>query len=226
MSAIPKFLSGTSIKLIACITMLVDHMCAVLFAGNSTALMVRLTVGRIAMPLYIFLLCEGFFHTRSRKKYAVALLITALISEPIYDIALYGSLCDFSHQNVCFTLLFGLLLLCTINYIALKSKELLNIPVVAAFCLVTCLLNLSYDYTTMIAVAVLYYLHWHESYIQGLADSAIVAISANTPGAFLAAVPLFFYNGKRGTAGGRFKYFFYAFYPAHLLILYIIKISF
>lgn len=226
MPAFPKVLSGTSLKIIACASMFIDHTCATLFAGSGTALTIRLTVGRIAMPLFLFLLCEGFFYTHSRKKYAITLLITALVSEPIYDIALYGSSCDFTHQNVCFTLLFALLLLCTINYIALKSNELLNIPIVAAFCLASYMLNLSYDYAAMITVAVLYYLHWHESYIQGLAGSAIISIAANTPGAFLASVPTFLYNGKRGAVGGRFKYFFYAFYPAHLFILYLIKILF
>ena len=75
----------------------------------------------------------------------------------------------------------------------------------------------------MLAFAALYCLHWHKSCVKGLASSAVIAVFENTPGAFLSAAPLALYNGKRGRINTAGKYFFYAFYPAHLLALYVIK---
>jgi hypothetical protein len=218
-----KPFNGVQLKMIASISMLIDHICAVFFSFDPAALLIRLTIGRIAMPVYIFLLCEGFFHTRSRKKYGLALFITALISEPIYSAALYGSPWELSHQNVCFTLLAGFLMLCIMNELSLKNRQLLHLPVIAIFCLAAYFLNFSYDYPAMLAFAALYYLHWHKSYIKGLASSAVIAVFESTPGAFLAAVPLSLYNGKRGRINTAGKYLFYAFYPTHLLALYVIK---
>ena len=152
------------------------------------------------------------------------MLITAIISEPIYDIAFYNTLFYPSEQNVCFILLCGLLMLCILDHISLHSNMILHIPVIAAFCIGSYFLNFSYDYTAILSIAVLYYLHWHHNSIQGLADCAVVSVFQNTPGAFLAAVPMCLYNGKRGTVNGKLKYFFYAFYPAHLLILYVISL--
>ena len=219
----PKILSSVHLKIIASISMLIDHICAVFFSYSQTAVMIRLTVGRIAMPVYVFLLCEGFFYTHNRKKYGLSLFITALISEPIYSAALYGSPWELSHQNVCFTLLAGFLMLCAMNELALKNRQIFHLPVIALFCLAAYFLHFSYDYSAILAFAALYYLHWHKNCIKGLSSGAVIAVFENTPGAFLAAVPLSLYSDKRGRITTAVKYLFYAFYPAHLLALYVIK---
>lgn len=223
MPEFPKILNSAHLKLIAGISMLIDHICAVFFSYCPSAVTIRLTVGRIAMPVYLFLLCEGFFHSKNRKRYGVNLLITAVISEPIYDISLHGGIWDPMHQNVCFTLLAGFLMLCVMNELALKNRQLLQLPVFAAFCFAVYFLRFSYDYSAMTAIAAMYYLHWQKSYVKGTSGCAAIAVFENTPGAFLAAVPLSLYSGRRGRINTAGKYFFYAFYPAHLLVLYTIK---
>ncbi len=223
MLVFPKILNGVHLKLIASICMLADHICAIFFPASSAAFAVRLSVGRIAMPVYIFLICEGFFHTRSRRRYAISLLVTAIFSEPIYDVALHGYLGNFNYQNVCFTLLCGFAMLCALNKPALSQKTYLQLPVIAAFSIGTYFLNLSYDYSAMLTFAVFYYLYFRKSAVRGICASATLAVLENTPGALLAALPIGFYNNERGRIGTLGKYLFYAFYPGHLLILFVIK---
>lgn len=223
----PKFqkgLAGANLKLIALLSMLTDHICAVFFSSSAAARIVRNTAGRVAMPIYIFLLCEGFFHTRSRKKYAVLLLITAVISEPVYDIALHPPLFNFMYQNVCFTLLACFLMMCILNQLTLKKIPVFLHPVIiAGFCLLTYFLNFTYDYSAILTCALCYYLHWYPEYVKGISSAACLGVLENTPGCLFAAIPLCLYNKQRGSIPPALKYFFYAFYPAHLLILFIIK---
>lgn len=77
--------------------------------------MVMRDIGRISFPIYCFFIAEGFFKTKNRYKYAMRLLLLALLSEIPYDMALYGQISDFMHQNVYFTLLLGLLAIWGIN---------------------------------------------------------------------------------------------------------------
>lgn len=224
MHDIPRIFDSVHLKLIASVSMLADHICAIFFSYLPSSFILRLTIGRIAMPVYLFLLGEGFFHSRNRKRYGISLLITAVISEPVYDISLHGSIWNPQYQNVCFTLFTGFLMLCLLNMLTLKNRQILHLPVIAVFCVITYFLHFSYDYSAMIALAAIYYLHWHKSYIKGCSVCAAIAVFENTPGAFLAAFPLSFYNGKRRRINPFVKYLFYAFYPAHLLILYIINI--
>ncbi|MEG2848502.1 MAG: TraX family protein [Bacilli bacterium] len=101
-----KILSGSSIKIIAIISMVIDHLGQIVlkngimlnapysafsdtqFENLSTLVELCHVVGRIAFPLFCFLLVEGFLHTHNMKKYILQLAVFAIISEPIYDIAM------------------------------------------------------------------------------------------------------------------------------------------
>ena len=114
-----KGLSGSTLKLIAIITMLIDHIGAaviarLLIAGQGSEMLYKIyyamrAVGRVAFPIFCFLLVEGFFYTGSRKKYALRLFGFALLSEIPFDLAFSGKILEFGYQNVFFTLLIGLL---------------------------------------------------------------------------------------------------------------------
>ena len=114
-----KGFSGSTLKLIAIITMLIDHIGAaviarLLIAGQGSELLYKIyyamrAVGRVAFPIFCFLLVEGFFYTGSRKKYALRLFGFALLSEIPFDLAFSGKILEFGYQNVFFTLLIGLL---------------------------------------------------------------------------------------------------------------------
>lgn len=137
-----KGLSGSTIKLIAIIAMLIDHTAAVILermmmragyllaASNNEWLgswiaehrllyisyMTMRLIGRFGFPIFCFLLVEGFLHTHNRKKYALRLLLFALISEIPFDFAFRGEWYYAGYQNVFFTLFFGLLAMCAFSF--------------------------------------------------------------------------------------------------------------
>lgn len=136
--------SGSTIKIFAMITMLIDHTAAVVLqrlitiGENSNSIdsalyfiyvLMRL-IGRLAFPIFCFLLVEGFLHTRSQKKYALRLAAFALISEVPFDLALFGKI-NFGYQNVFFTLLIGLLVLIGFNYISENAADKKWLTIVA-----------------------------------------------------------------------------------------------
>ena len=79
-------LTGTQLKVIALVTMIIDHIGVVLLEPNSVVYWVARSIGRLAFPIYCFLLVEGFIHTRNVKKYLGRLLLFAVISEIPFDI--------------------------------------------------------------------------------------------------------------------------------------------
>ena len=105
-----KGLSGSTLKLIAIVSMLIDHVAAavivrVLYAGHWTEQLYQIyrvmrSVGRIAFPIFCFFLVEGFEHTRDRKKYALRLFLFALISEIPFDLAFSAEILEVQYQNV------------------------------------------------------------------------------------------------------------------------------
>lgn len=128
-----KFISGSTLKILAMIFMVIDHFGQVvlkngiilnapysMFTDEQFDILMSTVngchiLGRISFPIFCFLLAEGFFHTHSLKKYILSLGIFALISEPIYDLANTGNLFSLEQQNVLFTLSLGLSVLTTIN---------------------------------------------------------------------------------------------------------------
>ena len=110
--------SGSTLKIIAVITMLIDHIGAILLEPYIMSQptippallgvdMILRFIGRVAFPIFIFLLIEGFVHTHDRKKYGIHLFIFALLSEIPFNMALNGTWRAPFYQNVIFTLLLG-----------------------------------------------------------------------------------------------------------------------
>jgi len=127
-------LYNSDLKLIAIITMIIDHIGACVVScipavqdPNSMVYMlywVLRIIGRIAFPIFCFLLVEGFIHSKNRYKYALRLLIYSVISEVPFDLALTRHAINWSHQNVFFTLLLGLLSMMVLDLIQQHSKDL------------------------------------------------------------------------------------------------------
>lgn len=136
---LPPVLSGSTLKWIAIVTMLIDHIGAVLFENGfikaynqqlSGAFSYSVThavwyadiwmrrIGRVAFPIFCFLLVEGFFHTSNRKKYALRLGIFALVSEVPFDLAFRSSILEFTYQNVMVTLFIGFLTIWAMEVLA------------------------------------------------------------------------------------------------------------
>lgn len=108
-------ITSYQLKWIAIVTMVIDHMGAILYPTE----MVFRYIGRISFPIFCFLLVEGFCHTHDIFGYMARLGAFALMSEIPYDLAFNGEVLEFTHQNVFFTLLLGVILM----YVLEKGGE-------------------------------------------------------------------------------------------------------
>lgn len=225
-------LSGSALKMIAVVCMLIDHVAACLLVNNPIPLftlfgrsitvyaLMRL-IGRIAFPIYAVLIVEGYRYTHSRLRYGIGLLVFAVLSEVPWDLLHFHTAWKFSSQNVFFTLLLGYLAICA--YDGLRTKRLLQIGAVAAALVVSLFLHSDYGLTGVCFILLMYALRDHEL----LRDAIGIGVLSSKWKAGLAFLPLALYNGKRGFIKGRvWKYAFYAFYPLHLLALYFLKLHF
>lgn len=226
-------ISGSTLKLIAILSMLIDHTGAAVISaiyrhpaiaadparqalwGNIYNL--SRDIGRIAFPIFCFLLVEGFLHTRSISKYAQRLFLFALISEIPFDLTLRGNWYSPDKQNVYFTLFIGLLVLVGIRWITQNGTRNLFLAVIpiAAGMYLALKIDTDYNYKGVFLIAILYMMRYSRLY-QCIGGAAATAWELPAP---LAYIPVYLYNGKRGL---RLKYLFYWFYPAHLMLLWII----
>ena len=175
-------------------------------------------VGRLAFPLFAFLLVEGFLHTRDRRRYALRLGIFALLSEVPFDLAFYGKFLYKDYQNVFVTLCLGVLGLCALERFRGKGwKQLLSL---LGFYGVALLSHCDYGVKGY-GFLILLYLLRERPISRAVLGSAFLSSEWK---AGLAFVPIAFYNGERGFIRGRvLQYAFYLLYPLHLLFLYWLK---
>lgn len=143
------------LRLIAMITMAIDHTGIVFFDNYP----VMRGIGRIAFPLYAFLLAEGFMHVEKNqdrvKNHIIRLALIALISEPIYDFTLYPDRPLFSHQNVIFTFLIAYIALAIITLDAFPKWAIPIVIVLGGW--LTFVLHTSYDAGGYLLVLMMYY---------------------------------------------------------------------
>lgn len=209
---------GAVLKLIACLSMFIDHLGAVCFSG----MMGFRIIGRLAFPIYCFLLVEGAVHTHDMKKYILRMGIFALISEIPFDLAFYHRLVYTGHQNVFFTLGLGLLAIWFLEH----PIEQLDIPdvlykllVIIAAGLIAEFFNTDYGFTGIVVICVFYYLRGHPQLKYPIAAILLAAMGGVEVYAVLALIPILLYNGQRVHQTKVMQYGFYIFYPAHLLLL-------
>lgn len=217
-------MSTFTLKMIAIITMTIDHVTEVFIPGNTWAYLVGRTIGRLAFPIFVFLLVEGFYHTSNIKKYLTRLGIFALISELPFDYAFYNGFYA-SHQNIFFTLFIGLLAIWLMSIVEKNfSKNMLYVNLINALITISFsvgaeLLRTDYGFMGILLIIAFYLFRGSKP----LLVISLLLLSGNVIQAFscLAIIPIAFYNGKKGKS---IKYFFYAFYPLHLLILFVIQL--
>ena len=230
--------SGTALKTIACITMLVDHIGASCIeaglllpelergevsggAWDQLSLfqldrVLRFT-GRLAFPLFCFLLVEGFVHTHNVKGYLGRLVLFGLLSEVPFDLAFFRTPFDFSAQNVYWTLALGVLAMAGLKRFEKENglpgwQGLVWAGGCAALALVA---NTDYHAIGVLIICTLY-LTRADRKRQCLAGALLFLFELTAP---LAFVLVWFYNGQRGACSPLQKKAFYWFYPVHLLVL-------
>lgn len=227
------------LKIIACISMILDH---VKYAIPSTRCFATIYLGRLAFPIFAFLISEGFFYTHDRLKYMFRILIFAIISQiPFYfflnNLVLHSKV----EFNVLFTFEFALIGLYSLEYF--KKAEMNKI---LKFLIVTIvmvsILNLSYvlhtDYGWYgIALVWIFYIFREKKLLYTFSFVVLnilyylyLGLEFNAPKEFLpitfslsSLIFILLYNGKEGK---KLKYFFYVFYPLHFIILYGINYFF
>lgn len=234
-------ISGSTLKMIAIITMLIDHTAAVLLdriivadgMGNGvlyTINMVMRLIGRLGFPLFCFLLIEGFLHTKNKMKYALRLGAFCFVSEIPFDLAFSGKVFYWDYQNVFFTLLIGFLVLCVMSLIEEKIKfngtkdkiikSLLSVLTILLGMFVAFLLKTDYSAVGVFTIVVMYVFR-NKKLMEALTGCIVLTLMSLVEiTSFFVLLPIKFYNG---TKGWNMKYFFYFFYPVHLLILYLIS---
>ena len=203
-------------KWIAVLTMITDHIGRMFFPDVH----IFNIIGRIAFPLFAFLLVEGFVHTGNLKKYMLRMFIFACISEIPYDLAMQETWLEFSRQNTIWTLTLGLLML------ALCRKYQYSVWAVAGIAVVCCaaaaLLQFDYGAGGIVLILILYFLR-DRQWLKYLAMLGLFVLwfGGTEIAAMISIIFMLAYNGKHGKT---MKYMFYWFYPVHLAILFFIKI--
>ena len=129
-----KCLSNFDLKLIAIITMTIDHI-GIIF-GTPFYNFLR-AIGRLSFPIFAFLLTEGYVHTKSFSKYFLRLLILAIISEVVYDYVFFNSFFYLDSNNIFFTLTLGLLTILLLdkgrNIVITHIKEKVDAKIILFF---------------------------------------------------------------------------------------------
>lgn len=225
-------LNSLHLKLLAMLSMLVDHMGYTLFPA---AAWMRV-VGRPAFPIFCFLIAEGCAHTHDRKRYAGRLLLFAVLSELPFNLMCSGRWLSRWYQNVLWTLLLGALVCWALDW-ALKRRRAAALLAAAAALAAGFLLGEwgETDYGGWGVLLVVLFFG-----VSRLPCGQPVKMAAQAAGlalfcvgcmngrpsielwALLSLPVLWLYNGQRGFSGRALQYGFYAFYPIHILILSVL----
>ena len=227
-----QFLSGAELKLIAIISMLADHVNKALiypYLESNHGFLAFISdvfdiIGRIAFPLFCFMLVEGYFKTRNRKKYLLNLLLFGVISEIPFDMFTTASFFNMNWNNVMFTLALVLVTVWIIDTLKEKMQKrskalwyLVSILIVLGMCIVSMSLSLDYEHHAILIGYFFYLFH----------DMPVFAIPFGyasmfkEPWALLGFGLTLTYNGERGKQHKMLNYWFY---PVHMLILGILRL--
>lgn len=231
--------TGATIRQIAMGTMLLDHIAVCLLeyapfqetaAGNWLYMILRF-IGRMAFPLYCFLLMEAFKHTRNRFRYLLTLLVMAVVTEPIFDLAVYDTW-NWKHQNVLFTFSMGFLLIWVLEEIRKIAESAYQYPAKIRILLLGYILfttgagffslKLGFDYP-VVGILYLVILSLMPENRDGTTCAGIILFSAESGFGALASFYLIHrYRGELGEL--KVPHWFYrTFYPFHLFVLLVIR---
>lgn len=287
-----RVISGSVLKLVAVITMLIDHIGAGILlpmyldklypfglSQRGAYILYRVTrnIGRIAFPLFCFLLVEALFYTTNRLRYFLMLLLFALLAEFPYDIALNCTAAGTPHnalkdslthnyaavtggQSVFLTLALGFLCIWGMQFLAERMQHFLQPPagtpgsarrqsfalplylltamlsflMIYAACLLADVLGVDYKHRGILVIVIFYLLrrirplallasYFYLGVIAYAEGPVSLSVWSTSVWAFPGYLLMLFYNDKRGFIRGNLKYAFYAFYPVHLLLLWLLR---
>lgn len=222
-------ISQEGLKLIACVSMLADHVGAVFFPGS-----ILRFAGRLAFPIYCFLLTEGACHTRNPKRYALRLLVGILLSELPYDTLFYGGW-YWGKQSVMVSLMLGFLYCMTALRISgTMQRVILLLPFVflaevlyvdyggwGIVLMGMFLLTRDQPNRKWIQTVMVFLICWMMSRARMPIGALLLPVQ---PFGVLAMIPIAAYGGQKMTKNVWIQRLFYLFYPLHLAVLYGLKV--
>lgn len=235
--------SSSGLHILAMGLMLCDHLWATLLPSAEWLT----CAGRVAFPIFAFLTAEGYAHTSDLRRYMRRLLFWAVLSEIPFNLMCGGSIVYPYHQNVLWTFLISLGLIALME----RCRERFR-PMAAAFLQAgLVLLGFVLGYAAMtdyfgvgvltvlafyffrgrswkkrlLQLVCLYILHVHllGGYYYAVSLFGFELEVVQQGFALLALLPIWLYQGRRGVHNKGFRYFCYAFYPAHMLLLFLIQ---
>ena len=235
-------LTAAVLHIIAMTLMLMDHLWATLLPAREWLT----CAGRVAFPIFAFMAVEGYFHTRSFKKYILRMLLFAVLSEIPFDLMYGGTWFYPVHQNVLWTFLLGLLGVWLMEQVRKKGKIwmylLVCVLVVPAGLVLGTLCMVDYYGVGVLTVFVFYFLHGRKWWCFLGQLAALYWLNVELRGglmypvqlfgmefelcqqglALLALIPIWLYRGRQGYHSKPFQYLCYAFYPVHMLLLVVV----
>lgn len=235
--------STATLHILAMLFMLSDHSWATVLPGNDW----MTCVGRVAYPIFAFMIVEGFHHTKNLKRYAMRMFVFALISEIPFDL-MYSGLAFYPfHQNVMWTFLISLGAMWLLERVkkqgVLWKTILLSVLIVLGSFLLGTIAMVDYYGTGVLMVLTFYFfrgkkwwcylgqfavMYWINMdllaglcYIVTIFGHKVELVQQGF--ALLAFIPIWLYQGRQGYHSKWFQYFCYAFYPVHMLLLFVIQ---
>ena len=234
--------TSMSLHIMAMVFMLCDHLWGTIVPGNDWLT----CIGRLTFPIFAFMIVEGYFHTKNLKKYVLRLLLFAVISEIPFNLAMGSRLFYPIHQNVLWSFLISIGLIFLNEKV--KSKKiwlriLVGVATVLLGYIVGIITFVDFYHAGILTVLVFYFFRGRKWWCYIAQLVCLWYINIEMLGGFgyefslfgqthfftrqgialLALIPIWLYRGKQGYHSKWLQYFYYAFYPLHLLILGIIK---
>jgi hypothetical protein len=231
------------LHILAMVCMLCDHLWGTVIPGNEWLT----CIGRVAFPIFAFMTVEGYFHTANLKKYLLRLLLFAVLSEIPFNLAIGGRMFYPLHQNVLWSFLISLGLIHWNERAKASGKMGKRILVIFASLILAFLGGLitfvDYYHAGILTVLAFYYFRGNTWYHRAAQLAALMYINLEILGglvypvnlfgygleipqqgfALLALIPIWLYRGEQGYYNRYIRLLYYGFYPAHLLILGLLK---
>lgn len=209
------------LKVVAALAMLCSHIYKCLLVTRKEFLFLDI-IGRIAFPVFCFVLVEGYCHTHSRKAYLMRLWVGAVLSEIPFNLAFFGHLYAPEEQNVLFTMLIGMLTLMGMD----KCRDCWKVIPVLAGMVLAWLCKADYGYYGIGIIVLFYYLRgMKKELITIQAGCSVAATVLYGWVQFLSVLALPFIAAYNGEKGKNHKILFYLFYPVHLMALTLIRFA-
>lgn len=224
-----KFLTGNQLKIIAVVAMTLDHMWAHLFRD----MLWMHIAGRLAFPIFAYMLAEGCRYTKNRKKHLLTLGGMALV----FQICAYVALGEI--RQYILTTLFLSVVVCFVLDRAMKERSVMSVGmlmavVIGAFVLTEVLpwilpeeygFSVDYGFSGVMFPAVVFAANKKSDKLIAATFMTIAVAVCSAPIQWysILAMPLIaLYNGRRGK--WKMKYFFYTYYPLYLIAIWLVGI--